>query len=227
MEIPACLERCVLFRGLDPSQVIPLLDPQIERYPQRVTVIHDGDPVHRLEVLLEGNMRCARQDVDGVELLYQQLHPGYLVAGEVACTPKRTCPYTVYTLTPCTTWSFPVDTLSSSTLPLELRLALLENLLHFVANQNIRKYYKIDALSVKSARQRILKYLIAQGQRTGSPHFTIPFDREAMANYLCLNRSVLSHQLQQMQAEGLIRFHKNEFHLLGQLGQMLSGQHTR
>lgn len=217
------LRNCVLFRGLDPEQAAPLLDPQIETYPQGATVVHDGGLVQRLEVLLQGSMRAVRQDVDGTEFLYQQLYPGYLVAGEVACTPKRTSPYTVYALTPCTTWSFPRDRLSDPALPAELRLALLENLLHFVGNQNIRKYYKIDALSVKSARLRILKYLTAQAKRSGSDHFTIPFDREAMANYLCLNRSVLSHTLRQMEAEGLIRFRKNEFFLLD---KKLSEQHT-
>ena len=100
---------------------------------------------------------------------------------------------------------------------------LLGNLLHFVGNQNIRKYYKIDALSVKSARQRILKYLTAQAGRSGSTTFTIPFDREAMANYLCLNRSVLSHTLKELEGEGVLTFRKNRFTLFP---EKLSGQHT-
>lgn len=214
MEELVQLKNCVLFRGLDPQQAAPLLGAQVEAYPERAIIIHDGDVVNRLEVLLTGRMRAVGYGADGTEFLYQQLCPGYLVAGEVACTPKRTSPYSVYTLTPCTTWSFPKDRLNDTDLPIQLRLALLENLLHFVGNQNMRKYYKIDALSIKSARLRILRYLTAQARRTGSDHFTIPFDREAMANYLCLNRSVLSHQLKQMQAEGLIRFHKNEFEML-------------
>lgn len=223
MEELARLRDCVLFRGIDPLQAAPLLNPRVDTYPERRIILHDGDVVNRLEVLLRGSMRAVRHGADGTEFLYQQLCPGYLVAGEVACTPKRTSPYSVYTLTPCTTWSFPRDRLNDPGLPMQLRLALLENLLHFVGNQNMRKYYKIDALSVRSARMRIMKYLTAQAKRTGSNHFTIPFDREAMANYLCLNRSVLSHQLRQMEAEGLIRFRKNEFLLLN---QKLSKQHT-
>ena len=223
MEDWEALRSCLLFRGLDPAQTAPLLGGQAERYPERTTVIHDGARIDRLEVLLTGSMRAIRHNVDGTEFLYQQLRPGYLVAGEVACTPKRTCPYTVYAPEACTTWWFPRDRLEDGGLPAPLRLTLLENLLHFVANQNIRKFYKIDALSVKSARQRILKYLIAQAQRTGSAHFTIPFDREAMANYLCLNRSVLSHELRRMEAEGLIRFRKSDFTLLD---EKLVEQHT-
>lgn len=223
MEDREILAGSVLFRGLEPEEVVPLLGGRREEYPANRVVIQEGERVDRLEVLLSGTMRAVRLDADGSEFLYQQLFPGYLVAGEVACTPRRTSPYSVCTLERCTTWSVPMERLSDPALPAELRLALLGNLLHFISNQNIRKYYKIDALSVKSARQRILKYLTAQAGRSGSATFTIPFDREAMANYLCLNRSVLSHTLKELEGEGVLTFRKNRFTLFS---EKLSGQHT-
>lgn len=224
MELLEEMKSCILFRGLDPAEVIPLLGGGVVSYPPRATVVAEGSRVDRLEVLLTGAMRAVGMDADGSEFLYQQLRPGFLVAGEIPCTPKRTCPYTVYTLEACSTWSFPRDKLEDPALPAQLRLALLGNLLAFVANQNMKKYYKIDALSVKSARKRILKYLTAQAGRAGSSSFAIPFDREALANYLCLNRSVLSHTLKEMEREGLLSFHKNQFTLFL---EKLPGQHTR
>ena len=217
------LNTCILFRGLDPAEVVPLLGGVRTDYPARTEVVAAGNRVDRLEVLLSGTMRAVRLDADGSEFLYQQLRPGFLVAGEAACTPKRTCPYTVYAMEDCAAWSFPRDKLDDPRLPAQLRLALLGNLLAFVGNQNMKKYYKIDALSVKSARRRILKYLTAQAGRVGSLSFTIPFDREAMANYLCLNRSVLSHTLKALEGEGVLSFHKNHFILPP---EKLSKQHT-
>ncbi|WP_165450538.1 Crp/Fnr family transcriptional regulator [Intestinimonas massiliensis (ex Afouda et al. 2020)] len=224
MEPLDILKTCILFRGLDPAEVVPLLEGAWSDYPAQAEVVAEGNRVDRLEVLLSGTMRAARLDADGSEFLYQQLRPGFLVAGEAACTPKRTCPYTVYALERCATWSVPRDRLDDPALPPELRLALLGNLLAFVGNQNMKKYYKIDALSVKSARQRILKYLTAQAGRVGSTSFSIPFDREAMANYLCLNRSVLSHTLKELEGEGVLAFRKNQFTLFP---EKLSGQHTK
>lgn len=217
------LKSCVLFRGLDLEEALAKLDGRQEGYPAHALTIQEGERVDWLGVLLTGTMRAVRLDADGSEFLYQQLHPGYLVAGEVACTPRRTSPYSVYTPEPCVVWRVPVERLEDPALPVELRLALLGNLLHFVANQNIRKYYKIDALSVKSARKRILKYLTGQAGRTGSDSFTVPFDREAMANYLCLNRSVLSHTLKELEAEGVLTFRKDHFTLFS---EKLSKQHT-
>nr|WP_279287845.1 cyclic nucleotide-binding domain-containing protein [Pseudoflavonifractor hominis] len=178
------LKECVLFRGAA-GAALERLAGTVEELPAGRIVIQAGETLARLGILLEGTMRAAKLEENGAEFLYQQLLPGYLVAGEVLCTPRRTCPYTVYTQEPCRVWWVPWEELRGEGLPVELRLALLENLLFFVGNQNMKKYYKIDALSVKSARARILKYLTAQASRQRSDTFTIPFDREALAADEC------------------------------------------
>lgn len=208
------LHRCTLFRGLNATEVATQLDGAVTAYPAGHFLVHEGETVAQIHVILSGVLRASKFEVGGSEFLYQQLYTSYLAGGEVACTPRKNSPYAIYTVTESRLWSFPYIHIEDDTLSPALRLLLLQNLLAFVANQNIRKYYKIDALSVKGARERILKYLTAQANRTGNPSFTVPFDREAMANYLCLNRSVLSHELKQMEAEGLIHFRKNQFTLL-------------
>lgn len=140
MELREYLKNCILFRGLEPADTVPLLDGVWSDYPAQTEVVAEGSRVDRLEVLLSGAMRAVRLDADGSEFLYQQLRPGFLVAGEAACTPKRTCPYTVYTLERCATWFVSRDKLEDPALPPQLRLTLLGNLLAFVGNQNMKKY---------------------------------------------------------------------------------------
>ena len=53
-----------------------------------------------------------------------------------------------------------------------------------------------------------------QAERRGTSRFQVPFSREEMAAFLCVNRSALSHELSRMEAEGLIAFRKQEFILL-------------
>ena len=52
-----------------------------------------------------------------------------------------------------------------------------------------------------------------QSLRQGSRSFTIPFNRQQLADYLSVDRSALSNELGNMQREGLIAFHKNSFEL--------------
>lgn len=94
------------------------------------------------------------------------------------------------------------------------RIFLYQQTVQFLANEDIRKYRKIEILSAKSARGKIEKYLRIQMIRYKSREFDIDFNREQMANYLGLNRSVLSHELKNMEKEGILTVQKNHFVIL-------------
>lgn len=208
------LRQCALFYGIQLEKALEELPGPIQSYPKDFLRIQEGERVEDLHIVLKGTLRASKFTDDGGEFLYQNILPGYIAGAEVVCTPKKTSPYAVYAVTDCVLWSVPWACLEDDRLPVELRMALLKNLLYLVGNQNLRKFYKIDALSVRGVRARVWKYLNAQAERCGSKSFTVPFDREAMANYLCVNRSALSHELGLMEAEGLIRFHKDRFTIL-------------
>ena len=44
-----------------------------------------------------------------------------------------------------------------------------------------------------------------------SPDFTIPFNRQQLADYLSVDRSALSNELGKMQRDGLLQVNKNHF----------------
>jgi CRP-like cAMP-binding protein len=93
-------------------------------------------------------------------------------------------------------------------------MEIWRRLLTIISNENIRKHYRLAILSTRGLRDRILIYLSMQAGRAGNSTFSIPFSRDELASFLCVNRSALSHELSLMEQDGLIRFHKNEFSLL-------------
>ena len=206
--------RCPLFRNLDAEELIPTLHGFVSDIPEGTFLVQEGERIDRIWIVLSGTLHASHHTSTGREFLYQLLTPSFLAGGEIACTPRKTCPYCIYAASECSLWSFDWSKVESDQLSPELRMSLIQNMLNFISNQNIQKYYKIEALSVKSARERIMNYLTAQANRSNSSSFYISMDREAMANYLCLNRSVLSHELKKMEADGLLTFYRNHFTLL-------------
>ena len=83
-----------------------------------------------------------------------------------------------------------------------------------LSHENIRKHYRLAILSQRGLRNRILTYVVMQSERQNNSSIMVPFSREELADFLCVNRSALSHELSLMEQEGLIRFHKNKFTLL-------------
>ena len=53
-----------------------------------------------------------------------------------------------------------------------------------------------------------------QAARAGGMDFTIPFDRQGLADYLCVERSAMSAVLSRLREEGVLETHRNHFRLL-------------
>lgn len=92
--------------------------------------------------------------------------------------------------------------------------ALIRNLLSLSAQKNLRLSRKIFHTAPKTIRARLLSYLSDQAIRCGRRSFTIPFNRQQLADYLNVERSALSNELSKMQQDGLIETERNYFRLL-------------
>ena len=91
---------------------------------------------------------------------------------------------------------------------------LIRNLLGIVAQNNMYLNQKIKYTSRKTTREKLMAYLTDQAKMKGSNDFTIPFNRQELADYLGVDRSALSNELSKMQREGLLQVEKNRFRLL-------------
>ena len=90
---------------------------------------------------------------------------------------------------------------------------LIRNLLMVMASKNLGLTRKINNISPKTIRGKLSSYLSTQAQRQNSNEFTIPFNRQQLADYLGVDRSAMSHELSRMQKEGLLIVQKNRFYV--------------
>ena len=64
-------------------------------------------------------------------------------------------------------------------------------------------------LSGRAAREKPPRLFDMRG--AAAKKFTIPYNREELARYLCIDRGAMSNELCKMRNKGLIRFQKNTF----------------
>ena len=209
------LYRCFLFREMSREKIdsiLGLLKGRIKSYQKNEIVISEESEVRDVGVLLSGEMCKVRYFSDGTEQMVQKLQKSYMVGLEIAVSMKKTSPYSMYASQPSEVFWFPVRCLEEPGILEETdRIHLYRRLVYFLANEDIRKYRKIEILSSGSVRAKIEKYLQIQRIRYQSNEFDIDFNREELASYLGLNRSVLSHELKNMEKDGLLTVRKNHF----------------
>ena len=90
---------------------------------------------------------------------------------------------------------------------------LISNLLQVLAEKNLSLAGKLGHLSGRTIRERLLSYLEEQAARTGRATVTVPFDRQALADYLCVDRSALSRTIGALQREGMLTVRRDRFTL--------------
>ena len=91
---------------------------------------------------------------------------------------------------------------------------VVQNLFFAISEKNRKLVQKLTFMSKRTTREKLIAYLSEEAKRQNSSEFSIPFNRQQLADFLSVDRSAMSNELCKMRDEGLIVFEKNRFTLL-------------
>lgn len=211
------LKQGLLFRNMEDAEILEVLEtmqPRRKTYPKRTIVVRDGDLLPQVGVILSGGLHLFHIDADGNNNLMEQLGQGdslgilNAVGGYKLHISAETTEQTeILFLT--------VDQLLREhvlTAPVQIRF--LQNLTLAAAQQAYRLTRKLEDSIRRSTRDRLQDYLSRQFHNAGSRKFSIPLNRQDLADFLFVDRSAMSNELCKMRDEGLLRFDRSRFELL-------------
>ncbi len=208
-----------LFRGITAQELedmLACLGTDVRSYEKGQMIYRTGDVITSLGVVLSGSVLIENDDIWGNTTVLDCVGPGQIFAETYACTPDEPLMVNVVAAEPAQILFLNVGrVLHTCSNACGHHTALIHNLLTLSAQKNLNLSRKIFHTSPKSIRGRLLSYLSYQSMRSGSSTFTIPFNRQQLADYLNVDRSALSNELSKMQRDGLIQVERNHFTLLG------------
>lgn len=209
----ALLQRTYLFKGMTEEEIrrsLPHYDPKESFYQKGEFIRHAGDPMKSFGLVLEGTVQVFRSDHNGNRMMLNSVSAGGSFGESLYFLKAEECG--IFVIAACDTrilWiKVDVDQVKKAAGQLSLRLIIQ------LARRNIDMNDRIHILSKITARDKLTTYFSICAQKYGSRSFTIPFNRNGLAEYLAVNRSALSRELSRMQEEGVIQYHKNSFQLL-------------
>ena len=213
------LSGCRLFQGLNPDcldGLLPLLDGQRRNYFQDELLLRPESAQGRVGILLDGRAHVLREEYSGARTLLTELEPGELFGEAFACAAMGPLPtdICVRAAGSCRVLWIDFRRLLSRHAGLEeFQGILAANMLAVLAEKDLLLSRRIGHLSKRSTREKLLSYLFEQYQLCGSRTFMIPFDRQQLADYLCVDRSAMSAALGKLRDEGLLVFQRSRFTL--------------
>lgn len=212
------LKRVSLFKGLNDyelEKVLTCLNPIIRTYSKGSFVISSGDLVSSFGIILNGSGIVFNEDVFGNRNILAKLKKGSLFGEVFACAKIDSSPVCV--LAESESIIMFIDyhrALFSCSNSCSFHNKIIENMVYIIANKNLNLTRKIEHISKRTIREKILSYLSTQSTINKSNSFNIPFNRQEMADYLGVDRSALSKELSKMACEGIVKYTKNYFELL-------------
>jgi CRP-like cAMP-binding protein len=211
------LKTASLFTGLNDSDLIEMLNclgANKQNYEKDSIVISVGNRISSVGIVLSGSANIIKEDINGNRNIISELKAGDLFAEVFACSGAPSS-ISVTTQTNCEVlfveFEKVINTCSSTC---KFNSRLIENMLKLIAFKNIQLHDKIDILSKRSTREKLMEYFYKQVDLNNNHKFKIPFSRNEMADFLCVDRSSLSRELGKMRDEGIINFNKNSFEVI-------------
>lgn len=212
------LQRCPLFDGVSLDGLIGMLGclgAKVIPVRKGQPVMHEGDAVGPVGVVLSGAVQLIREDYRGNRSVVAHIGTAQLFGEAYAFSGAESMPVSVVP-------DEDGDVLLLDSSRIVFRCAnscqmhdrVIFNLLRLVSSKNLMLHQKIDVTSKRTTREKLMAYLSWQAVKNGSRSFDIPFDRQALADYLEVDRSGLSVEISKLRREGVLECEKNSFKLL-------------
>lgn len=196
------------------SSMLGCLGAQMAGVNKGEAVLLAGDRPQHIGIVLAGTLHIVKDDYDGNRNLVGAVGPGDIFAEALCCAGTAESPVSVLADTDAVVLLMRFDRiLHTCPNSCVFHTQLIENMLGIVAQKNLMLQSRMEIISLHAVRAKVLKYLEGLAARQGR-EITVPFNREELANYLCVERSALSHELARMKKDGLILYKKNSFTLL-------------
>jgi CRP-like cAMP-binding protein len=212
------LARCALFDGIAADHIPTLLHSlraKQQACQKGACIRREGEPADFIGIVLEGTVQIYQDDYNGKRNIIAGLGPGTMFAEAFACAGVPELPVSVLAVTDCVILLLRADRLLEPAAGEEaLRGQMLRNLLAIVARKNVFLNQKLRIVAHKTTAEKLMAFLNEQARLHHAAEFAIPYDRQALADYLGVERSAMCAEIGKLQKAGVLETHKNRFKLL-------------
>lgn len=178
-------------------------------------ILLESNEVRTVGVILSGKVHMIKEDAEGDQTLLVTMKENELFGESFSCGSNLFAQVSFRAATDCTVLFLPFyKIIHSCEMRCPFHHRMIENMVQLISDKNVQLMQKIEVISKKTLRGKILAYLRSQAPEDGSLRFSIPLGRLELADYLCADRSALTRELAHMKSDGLIWYEKNRFQLL-------------
>lgn len=214
----AVLKRTRLFQGIGEDEIESLLSclgARLLEYQKGDYVIRQGEHIFDIMILAEGSLHIQKDDYWGNRSILGRVSAPEMFGEAYAFPESGAILNDVVAVEDCKVIFFDVKRiLTTCSSACRFHSMVVKNMFFALSEKNRNLVQKLGHISRRTTREKLISYLSEEAKKKNSSRFTIPFNRQQLADFLSVDRSAMSNELCKMRDEGLLQFDKNQFILL-------------
>ena len=212
------LRNSPFFKGLSDNEILSILrcvNATVISKERDSFIFRAGDSTEVMGLVASGCVLVMQEDLWGHRNILSKCYAGDFFGEPYAASPGAVLNVTVVADMDCEIIFLNVQRLLV-TCPTACghHQKLIRNLVSVLANKILILNDKITHVGKRTTREKLLSYLSAESIRHSSLSIDIPFDRQQLADYLCIDRAAMSTEISKLQKEGFIKTNRNHFELI-------------
>lgn len=212
------LKRSLLYQGLTMDELNLVYEqtyPVVRAYGKDEIIVAQGSKVSAIGLIKSGTVASLKYNLNGEAQLLRTYKQGGVICLDTLYSKSKQSPVALICQTDCLIGFTPFLRLFESPfISSSTKVKLLHNIAHILSDEHVQLIFKIDLLSMYTLEERILAYLTHIKEKSDQEPFDIGLTQQQFADFLWVNRSVLSTELNRMRKEGLIDYEKSRFRIL-------------
>ena len=217
-EFVPVLKKTKLFSGVGENEILSMhscLGARLRSFKKGEYVLRQGERLDDILVLAEGSLHIQRDDYWGSRSILGQIGVGEIFGEAYVAPESGTLLNDVIAVENSSVFFFDVKrVITTCSSACRFHTMVVQNLFFAISEKNRSLVRKLDHMSRRTTREKLIAYLSEEAKKQNSPYITIPFNRQQLADYLSVDRSAMSNELCRLRDDGLLEFEKNRFRLL-------------
>ena len=204
------LEKSPLFQDISYEEYCRMLDcfQAVQRSFRTDDLIYDfsSKESNAVGIIERGEASVIRMDKDGVSTVLEELSVGGVFGRTLAYAGSVRDSMEVVCRTPCDVLFIDYPHIFKRCEKACTHHSLLvQNMLRLMADKAQALSLRVDVLSRRSIREKLLCYFRQLSEQEGKQTFTLPFSLSTLADYIATDRSAMMRELKRLKEEGVIR----------------------
>ena len=197
----------------DKERIFKYLEASTVTYPKGINIMSNINMDNIIGVVQSGCIQIIRNDYDGKRIILNELKDGGVFGSIIL--PVTDDSYDIFAKEATKVILIDYDRITEEEIVKHASYKqFIKNLLKLITEIVLERNERIEILTQKSIRDKLLEYFRQQEQKMGSKTFLLPFNFTELSEYLAVDRSAMSRELKNIKDEGFVKIKNKKVTLL-------------